>query len=277
VALDSEDRFPRASRYDPDWVRASASGGANALWLAEWLAEAIELRAGMRVLDLGCGRAMSSVFLHREFGAQVWAVDLWHSASENLQRIRDAGVDHSVFPIHADARSLPFAAGFFDAIVSVDAFVYFGTDDLYLLDLARFVRSGGTVGIAGAGLTAEFEAPVPDHLREWWEPGHWCLHSADWWRRHWQRTGVLDVELADTLPDGWRLWLEWQRTVSPNNTPEIAALEADAGQHLAYVRAVGRRTEQRIDEPIVSIPPRYESRPLLRGARPDAAGDRRRR
>jgi SAM-dependent methyltransferase len=35
------------------------------------LAEAIELRPGMRVLDLGCGRAMSSVFLHREFGAQV--------------------------------------------------------------------------------------------------------------------------------------------------------------------------------------------------------------
>src|SRR3954452_23617786 len=28
VAVDFEDRFPRASRYDPDWVRASASVGA---------------------------------------------------------------------------------------------------------------------------------------------------------------------------------------------------------------------------------------------------------
>ncbi len=92
------DRFPLASRYHPDWVLASAGGGANALWLTEWLAEAIELRPEMRVLDLGCGRAMSSVFLHREFGARVWAVDLWHSASENLQRIRDAGVEDGVFP-----------------------------------------------------------------------------------------------------------------------------------------------------------------------------------
>jgi SAM-dependent methyltransferase len=266
VALDSEDRFPRASQYDPDWVLASASGGANALWLAEWLAEAIELRAGMRVLDLGCGRAMSSVFLHREFGAQVWAVDLWHSASENLQRIRDAGVDHSVFPIHADARSLPFAAGFFDAIVCIDTFVYFGTDDLYLIDLARFVQPGGIVGIAGAGLTGELGPTVPGCLSEWWEPAHWCLHSADWWRHHWQRTGVVDVELSDTMPDGWRLWLEWQRRASPNNTPEIAALEADAGRHLAYVRVAGRRTEQSIGEPIASIPPRYDSQPLLRGA-----------
>jgi cyclopropane fatty-acyl-phospholipid synthase-like methyltransferase len=46
----------------------------------------------MRVLDLGCGRALSSIFLRKEFEVEVWAVDLWFSASENLQRIRDADV-----------------------------------------------------------------------------------------------------------------------------------------------------------------------------------------
>src|SRR5436189_5969407 len=116
------ERFPRSSRYNPEWILASFSGGANPLWLTEWLTEAMELRPGMRVLDLSCGRAMSSIFLHREFGVQVWAVDLWISASENLQRIRDAGVADAVFPIHADARSLPFAAEFFDAIISIDSF-----------------------------------------------------------------------------------------------------------------------------------------------------------
>ena len=100
-------RFPRSSKYHPEWVIASASGGADGLWLAEWLAEALDLRSGMRVLDLGCGLAMSSIFLPREFGVQAWATDLWFSASDNLQRVRDAGVDDGVFPIHADARSLP--------------------------------------------------------------------------------------------------------------------------------------------------------------------------
>src|SRR5579862_585490 len=93
------DRFPRASAYNPEWLLASASGGANVLWLAEWLASALHLEPGMRILDLGCGRAVSSIFLHREFGAQVWAADLWFSASENAERIHDAGVDHGVFPI----------------------------------------------------------------------------------------------------------------------------------------------------------------------------------
>jgi len=117
--------------------------------MAEWLTSALDLRTGMRVLDLGCGRAASSIFLHREFGVQVWATDLWFSAAENGQRIRDAGVEDSVFPVHADARSLPFTDEFFDVIVSLDSFYYYGTDDLYLNYLARFVKPGGAIGIAG--------------------------------------------------------------------------------------------------------------------------------
>ena len=60
------DRFPRSSAYHPDWVITSAMG-SNTLWLTEWLTSAMELKAGMRVLDLGCGRALSSIFLSREF------------------------------------------------------------------------------------------------------------------------------------------------------------------------------------------------------------------
>src|ERR1041385_6112320 len=149
--------FPLSSAYNPEWIIAGVSGGANPLWMTEWLASSLDLRPGMRVLDLGCGRAMSSIFLHREFGVEVWATDLWFSVTENLQRIRDAGVEDGVFPIHADARDLPFAAEFFDAVVSIDSFIYYGIDDLYLSNLARFVRPGGRVGIAGAGLTREID------------------------------------------------------------------------------------------------------------------------
>src|SRR5215469_15247201 len=126
------DRFPRSNKYNPEWLVAGCSGGANPLWLTEWLASAVDLRPGMRILDLGCGRALSSIFLCREFEVEVWAVDLWFSTSENLQRIRDAGAEHCVHPIHSDARSLPFATEFFDAIISIDSFPYYGTDDLYL-------------------------------------------------------------------------------------------------------------------------------------------------
>ena len=261
------DRFPRASRYHPEWVLAGVSGGANPLWLTEWLAEATRPAARHAGAGPRLRRAMSSIFLRREFGVQVWATDLWFSASENLQRIRDAGVEDGVFPIHADARSLPFAAEFFDAIVSIDSFIYYGTDDLYLNYLARFVKPGGPVGIAGAGLMREIDGPVPEHLRRVVGRGSpWCLHSADWWRRHWERTGIVDVEVADTMPDGWRFWLDWLRARRAENATEIQALEADAGRNFGYVRVVGRRrAEAQLFDPLMSMPPHYTKKPLLRG------------
>jgi SAM-dependent methyltransferase len=262
------DRFPRSSRYNPEWILANVGGGANALWLTEWLTEAMNLQPGMRVLDLGCGKAVSSIFLHREFGVHVWAVDLWISASENHQRLRDAGVAENVFPIHADAKSLPFAREYFDAIVSIDSFPYYGTDDLYLGNVLRFLKPGGTIGIAGAGLMKEFGESVPEPLRDWWipqTPDINLLHSAAWWKQHWAKSGVLDVTLADTMPDGWKYWLNWQRAVAPDNKPEIQALEADQGQWLGYTRNVGhRRRDRMINDPIASVPEQYEFKPLLR-------------
>ena len=258
------ERFPLSEQYHPDWVLASISSSANALWLSEWLVAAMALQPGMRVLDLGCGRAASSIFLRREFGVQVWATDLWFSASENLQRVRDAGVEEGVFPIHADARSLPFADEFFDAIVCVDSFPYYGTDDLYLNYLARFVKPGGPVGIAGAGLMREIEGPVPDHLREWWTQDLWCLHSAGWFRRHWERTGILKVELQDAMPNGWQFWLEWHKVIAPNNQVEIAAVQADEGRYLGYIRLVGRRRGSvKLADQIERIAPQYTKTPLM--------------
>lgn len=259
------ERFPRSLKYHPEWILASVSGGANSLWMTEWLAEALDLRPGLRVLDLGCGRAASSIFLRREFGVQVWAADLWFNVSENFQRIRDAGVADGVFPIHADARSLPFATEFFDVVVSIDSFIYYGTDDLYLNYLARFVKPGGPVAIAGAGLVREIDGSVPEHLREWWTPDCWILHSAAWWRRHWERTGILDIKRADTMPEGWRLWLDWLRAIAPENEKEIKTLEADRGRYLGYVRVVGRRNGTvKLADHIVSLPAEYTKKPLLR-------------
>jgi hypothetical protein len=151
--------------------------------------------------------------------------------------------------------------------VSIDSFFYYGTDDLYLNDLARFLKPGGPLGIAGAGLLQEIEGPVPDHLQAWWAQDlPWCLHSAPWWRRHWDRTGIMDVTSADALPDGWRLWVEWLELIAPENLTEIQALEADSGRHLGYVRVVGRRRpEAQLSEPIVSVPTQYAKKPLLRG------------
>ena len=55
-------KFPRSNKYDSDWIIKNQMG-LNPLWLTEWLCEKMPLTSGMRVLDLGCGKALSSIFL----------------------------------------------------------------------------------------------------------------------------------------------------------------------------------------------------------------------
>jgi cyclopropane fatty-acyl-phospholipid synthase-like methyltransferase len=102
--------FPRSASYDPEWALENLMG-PNVLWLAESLSEVMDLQPGMRVLDLGCGKAVSSIFLAKEFGVQVWSTDLWIDASENWQRVCASGVEELVFPIHAEAPRLAVRSG----------------------------------------------------------------------------------------------------------------------------------------------------------------------
>ena len=74
--------LPRSASY-PVELMVEAMMGPNVLWLAEALTQVMTLEPGMRVLDLGAGKAPSSIFLPREFDVSVVAADLWIAPSEN--------------------------------------------------------------------------------------------------------------------------------------------------------------------------------------------------
>lgn len=244
--------FPRSSGYDRDWVLANQMG-PNALWLVEWLLAALPLGPGMRVLDLGCGRALTSIFLARECRVQVWAADLWISPDHNRARAEAAGVADSVFPLRAEAHALPFADDFFDVVVSIDAYQYFGTDVLYLGYLSRFIRPGGFLGIAVPALMQPIVGSIPEHLmrpqangKVFWENECWSFKTADWWREHWGRDDRVTDVRVDTLADGWRYWRDFDQALEAAGKltfpSDAEALERDQGRYLGFVRALARRT-----------------------------------
>lgn len=240
------DRFPRSRMYDPRWVLENQMG-PNALWLTEWLCQDMALEPGMRVLDLGCGKGLSSVFLAREFGVEIWATDLWISATENSRRFERLGLSDQIFPLQADARSLPYAEAFFDAILCVDAYIYFGTDDLYLDYIHRFVRPGGQIGIVVPGFMQEIGESLPHHLLPFWAQECWTWHTAAWWRNHWSRTGLVEVEIAEAMEAGCDLWLRWARARLAGGQDDeslrsdIQVLEQDGGAYMGFVRMIAKR------------------------------------
>jgi SAM-dependent methyltransferase len=221
--------------------------GPNVVWLTEALSQHLDLHSDMRVLDMGCGKAASSIFLAKEFGVSVWATDLWIAAEENWQRVCEAGLDQRICPIHAEAHQLPFARGFFDALISVDAYHYFGTDDLYIGYFSQFVKPGGLIAIIVPGLAHEITGEIPEHLRLYWEWDFCCFHSASWWSHHWQKSDQVEVVQADFLSEGWKYWLQWHQILIEQglreDSREAEMLQEDAGRNLGFVQLVARRKD----------------------------------
>ncbi|MEE1752831.1 methyltransferase domain-containing protein [Streptomyces sp. SP18CS02] len=245
------DRYPRSSRYDPAWL-LGLDMGPHPLWLLEDLAENLDLRPGMRVLDLGSGKGATSVFLAREYGVEVVAADWWVDAREAAAVFAEAGVGDRVRAVHTEAHVLPFEQESFDAIVSIDAFEYFGTADSYLPYLVRFLRRGGQLGMATPAMTREVRelGAIPAHIKAvvGWEAIAW--HTADWWRFHWDITELVTVTSARLQPEGWRDWLLWSRACAeyrPDgraaNQPVIDMLTADGGEFLGFALVTARRPD----------------------------------
>ncbi|MDD5426383.1 MAG: methyltransferase domain-containing protein [candidate division Zixibacteria bacterium] len=248
--LKTED-FPLSNKYDPQWVIDNHMG-PNVLWLTEWLCRAMEFQKNQRILDLGCGKAVSSVFLAKEFDINVWASDLWIKPSENWPRICQAGMQNRVFPVYTEAHALPYAAGFFEAIVSLDSYHYYGTDENYLGYILSFVPPGGRIGIVVPGLMRDFKNEVPEYLTRrmpsgsvFWNPAEcFSFHTVDWWQKHWEKTGLVEIETADIMYDGWLYWLRWAELLDELGVyfdDEAPALREDRGKYLGFIRLVARK------------------------------------
>jgi len=242
-------RFPRSNKYDAMWIIENQMG-PNPLWLAEFLAESFDLRPGMRVLDLGSGKGITSAFLAREFGVQVYAADFdewegWTSPQMRWNNAKEYDVGHLVVPIKADARKLPFAKEFFDAIICVDSYFYYGKEDGDFENIIQFLRPGGQIGMVIPGYMKDVSKGVPDYIKAFLNDELWTWETLPWWRSLWEKTGLATIDIADTLKDGCALWQRWDEvlhSVGKNEAPhEIEYLKTDNGEYMGFIRLVATK------------------------------------
>lgn len=244
-----KNEFPLSNKYDQDFVLSNWMG-PNPLWLLEWLSKDLDIRPGMTVLDLGCGRALTSIFLAKEFGAKVIAADLWVDPEDNWARICEAGVSDLVIPVKMEAHNIPFSAGFFDRIVSIDAYQYFGTDVMYLRFLSRFFKPGGKIGVIVPGLMKEITGGIPEHLtREqengatFWEDDCAGFLTEDQWKSIWEVSNRVSGITIESQENGWKYWADFEEAVEAAGKHPFKSiaetLRRDQGEYLCLIKLAG--------------------------------------
>ena len=234
------------------WILKNAMG-ANPLWQTEFLVQPFGLKPGMRVLDLACGKGMTSVFLACEFGVQVYAVDFdewegWTSTEIRWNNAREYGVENFVVPLKADARNLPFAPGFFDAIVCINSYMYFGQDAAYLENILKFLRPGGQLGMILTSYVRDITDGIPDYIHEFLGDELWTWKTLSWWRNLWEKDGLVSIDVADKLPNGCELWLRYNEANlafgPPSPFPDethIFKKDLENGEYMGFIRLIATK------------------------------------
>ena len=146
---------------DPVWYRSIAAHLKSAYLRysftkgtqqeVQFLFEALEMKPGMRLLDVGMGPGRHSLELAK-LGLQVVGVDLSPEFVEFARtRASEEGVSASFFPM--DARHLPFEEEF-DIVLSLcEGAFSLGIDDLGILrGMSRAAKSGGRLAISAVNV-----------------------------------------------------------------------------------------------------------------------------
>ena len=153
-----------------EYMTAEMLMGPNSARILEELLNQYPLQLSNEntMLDLGCGKGLTSFILARETGAKVYANDLWISAEDNKKRFEDWGIDEQITPVCEDANNLSFAKKQFDSLVSIDAYHYFATDISFFENkILPFLNDNAVVLIGIPGIKDQYSGRSEELLSGW--------------------------------------------------------------------------------------------------------------
>ena len=114
--------------------------------VGETLCEALDLRAGSRVIDVAAGNGNATLAAARRW-CDVTSTDYVPSLLEAGQA-RALAEGHAIQFREADAENLPFPDASFDAVLSTFGVMFTPNQERAASELARVCKAGGKIGLA---------------------------------------------------------------------------------------------------------------------------------
>ncbi|MGN0186024.1 MAG: SAM-dependent methyltransferase [Aristaeellaceae bacterium] len=236
-------KYPKSEKYmGNDYMKYIM--GPNPLKLCEELLAEHRIPAGARVMDLGSGEGLTSAFLAKEYGFTVYAADLWSEPESHYPLFENFGLSREqCIPVKADANDLPFEREFFDSVVCVDSYNYFGRDPAYLDEkLLPFVKSGGWIYAAVTGMKKDCHDNIPEVLLRSWNAEQLdYIHDAQWWRSMVSQSRDCEVVSVHEMQSNAEVWADWLKQENEYAVGDRATMEHGGLDYMNFVAIVLRK------------------------------------
>jgi SAM-dependent methyltransferase len=135
------------ARQQAAWATGNyAVVGTTLQIVGESLCEALDLRAGSRVLDVAAGNGNATLAAARRF-CEVTSTDYVGTLLE-AGKVRALAEGQAIAFQEADAENLPFADGSFDVVLSTFGVMFTPDQQKAAAELARVCKPGGKIGLA---------------------------------------------------------------------------------------------------------------------------------
>ena len=236
-------KYLKSEKYSTPALQAKIMG-PNPVKLEEELLLDHKIPEGAVVCDLGSGQGLTSVFLAKEYGFTVYAADLWSDPEENRAFFDEMGLTREqIVPVKADAENLTFEKEFFDAVVSIDSYNYFGRDSRYLDEkLFPFVKSGGYLYIAIPGMKKDCHENLPQELLLSWTPEQLdYMHDVRYWRDIVGKSCDAEIVSVHEMESNEEVWADWLRQENEYAVGDRKSMEAGGGKYLNFIAIVMRK------------------------------------
>ena len=225
----SDNTYSSGKDFSQDLIIANLMGPNVVSIFNELCAGKLPAGDDAQICDLGCGAGLSSLAIAAACEGRIHAIDSWNTPEQNRERFDRFTFGNRIVAVQADAPVLPYDEGYFDTLICLDSYNYFGRAEGVIDQVASYGKKGGKLFMGISGIKRD---ATEDDMKvfgfSWSEEQMDFIRTLEYWKGMFERSESVRVDSIYEMRCHESAWRDWLACDNEYAVGDRAACEAGA-------------------------------------------------